>query len=547
MAGLVVLLALGATSWVMAGGWAARREASPTSYSPPAHLARFDPVRLTATARQLRLVVNDDERVHHALTLAAHHHAPFLAPAATGRRDAPTLVLVPRTRPYGLDNVVAHVPSAFTRTGSGAVVLRYPLLVAPGATLVIDSRTVPVLLLLSDKGRYATITAVLAKLDLRGHPGRPLMVSSFDPASGGPDTTESDGRAYVQSRGGTMTVRATGLSYLGFAVGRSSGVGWLGEGSSPPAGGAAWSTFRHNYVGASVFAGRGLVVTRSSFTDNDVYGLDVHEGTAGSVVADSLAARNGRHGFVISRGCRGNLLRDDESYDNGAAGFVIDDGHVAQDGNPRHAVAVPSDENRLLKVSSHDNGSVGVSVEGGTANSLESSIIDNNRYGVWVKNAAASTLVTGDTVTRSLRTGVRLFPGTRATDLTRTTVSGAAIGVSADHAQTTVVTDVRVTDAEQTGIRFRGAAADDVLTGVTVSGLGPRAVDARGSALSPTQRTAIDDSGWKIRHSPTTPLRYMTRHTNLLAWVPIVVLPVLFWAPSRRRTRRSSVLPGVPA
>jgi hypothetical protein len=541
-AAALVLVGLAATAWALTAAPAPQR-ASATSYSPPRHVAHFDATTSPASPEQLRLVVNDDERVHHALTLVAHHHAPFLATAATGRHDALTLVLVPRPHPYQLDNLVRRMPTAFGHAAAGAVVLRYPLLVAPGATLVIDSRTVPSLLLRSDRTGYAPITAVSATLDLRGHPGRPLHVASVDLTKGGPDTAESDGRAYLQDRGGTMTLRATKLSYLGYAVGRSSGVAWLGDGDRPATGGASWSTFSHNHFGAAGYAAQGLVVSHSAFLDNDLYGFDPHDGTTHSVIVDSVAAHNGRHGFILSRGCHDNLLRDDEAYDNGGAGFVIDDGHVELDGNPRHAVADPSDHNRLLDVSSHDNGLVGITVEGGIGNAVEGSHVDNNRYGLWVKNGATATVLTGDTVTRSLLAGIRLFPGTRATNLADSTVSGALIGIAADDSATAVMTDVRVVAAQLNALRFRGAHTTDVLTRVIASGDGPRAVDARHASLTATQQAAIDETGWRVRHVPVSVAHYLVRHANLLAWVPIVVLPLLFWIPARHRRRVAAARP----
>ena len=538
LAALTLLAAIAASSWVLAGHPVDATPLSPNSYSPPSHLARYDGAAVGISPSQLRSVVNDDQRVRHALTVAVHHRAPFLASPATGRHDPVTLVLTPRARPYTLETVMARVPSAFVRPGPGTVLLKYPLLLTPGSALVVDSKTVTTLQLSSDPGSYAAITAVSARLDLRGHPGHPLLVTSWDPHLRGPDLLESDGRAYVQNRGGTLTVRAAALSYLGFGIGRSSGVAWLGSGTTKARGGAAWSTFSHNHFGGYSFAAEGLVVTHSAFLDNTVYGFDPHDGTSHSVISDSVAARNGRHGFIFSRGCHDNVLRHDEAYDNGVAGFVIDDGRVASDGNPRHAVAVPSDRNRLVDVLAHDNGTVGVIVEGGTGNSVEHSTIDNNRYGIWVKNATSSTLLLGNTVRRSRLTGIRLFAGTRSTDISDNLIAGGAIGITADSATGTRLKGVRVTDAVRTGLRIAGPHDGLVLTAVSLSGIGRRAVDVHRANLPGPLLTGVETRGWQVTRATPTPLQYVSKHANLVAWVPIVVLPPLFWLPSRRRRPR---------
>lgn len=541
ISGAVIIIALGGILRAMSGQGDAASDMSATAYSPPLHTAHFDAATVEATPAELRLVVNDDQRNHHALVLAIHHSIPFLALAATGRHDLPTLVLVARGRPYRLDSLVSRYPEVFSRTSLGAVLVHFPILIAPGATLIVDAHTTPVVLLRSDASGYASVTALSSTLDLRGTATQKLRVTSYDPSTSGPDLTASDGRAYLQTRGGTLTLRATMADHLGFAIGRSSGVAWLGQGTTPASGGAAWSTFKNNHFGAYAFAARGLLITHSAFLDNEVYGFDPHDGTNDSVVTDSVAARNGRHGFIFSRGCRHNTLRNDEAYDNGVAGFVIDDGHVAADGNPRHAVAVPSEGNALIHISAHDNGIVGVSIEGGAENSLESSQVDNNKYGVWVKNAATGTRITAVTVTRSLASGVVLYNGTRATHLSAVRITGTAVGVVVDNASATVLTDVKVIDATTTGLRLRGPNTDDVISQVSISGAGRRAVDAGEIAIPETLSAGIDDSGWVTRHPRVSAAHYLIRHVNLLAWVPIFVLPLLFWLPARRR--RSSGTP----
>jgi hypothetical protein len=231
------------------------------------------------------------------------------------------------------------------------------------------------------------------------------------------------------------------------------------------------------------------------------------------------------------------VLRDDEAYDNGVAGFVIDDGRVADDGNPRHAHAVPSDANLLLRPRSHHNGVVGIVVEGGSRNDVEGMIVDDNRYGVWVKNAASGTRVAAGTITRSQAAGVSLFPGTTGTELSSIKVDDASIGVDLTSATSTTVDGVEVHDASSTALRMTGDHAADTFSGVRVDGEGRRSVEVKGAVEPVLTAAQLDDSGWVATHPPVSPLRYALHHGSLVAWLPIMVLPLLLWLPSRRRRR----------
>jgi hypothetical protein len=228
-------------------------------------------------------------------------------------------------------------------------------------------------------------------------------------------------------------------------------------------------------------------------------------------------------------------MRDDEAYGNGVAGFVIDDGHVGVDGNPRHSSAVTSDANVLRRVYAHDNGIVGISIEGGSGNRILDSRVENSRYGVWVKNRAVNTTVTGTSVARIEITGIRLYDGTRATSIANTTIEGATVGLADDFAASTSLHGLRVSDARLIGLRLRGDHRADELSAVTVGGVGPRAVQTPEAQLPAAMAAAIDDEAWFTTHPPTSMWNFAVHHANLLAWVPIMLLPALFWLPTRRR------------
>jgi hypothetical protein len=380
--------------------------------------APIDPVQAAERRR-------DRRRSDLALDGAAgHDHAYVVAPRVAG--GSPTLVLVQRPEPYDLADVASLAPTAFDRLEDGALVLRHSLALAPGTTLVVDSERVPALYLASGPGGYVDLLSVRSTLRFVGHPDRPLTVGSYDPTTGARDDRPEDGRAYVLARGGEMWAEHTTFQDLGFAAdsGTVSGVTWAGSGGAAPRGGAVDATFRRNHVGVYTAGARGLVFRRVAFLDNVLYGFDPHTDTDRTLVEDSVAAGNGRHGIIFSDACSHNVVRDTEVYRNGGSGFVVDDGSTD------HGLGRTSDGNTFERVSAHDNGAAGIVIEGGVGNEVRDSVVDNNEFGVWVRNQATGTVVAGNEVTASRWSAIRLDAGLGDTVVAGNDVAGARNGIA---------------------------------------------------------------------------------------------------------------------
>jgi hypothetical protein len=361
------------------------------------------------------------------------------------------------------------------------LLLKVPMVVAKEAVLVVDSGSVPALYLASGRSGYVTINATRSKLTFQGRPGRPVVVESYDPDAHGPDTNHADGRAYILTRSGELVMRNARMSWLGFhAFGNTSGVAWHGIARDPATGSATDTVFSHNYFGAYSADADKLLILRSSFLDNVVYGFDPHTSTDEAVVDRSVAARNGRHGFIFSEGCMRNVIRDSTSYLNGGDGFVIDDG------SPLHGQGRPSSHNTVINVSAHDNGGAGVAFEGGTGNTLQRSVVHNNTYGVFVRLHADQTRLIGNRISATKTSAITL---------------GSGVG-------TTFVTDNTIVGAQRA---FNDPAARAVQSGNIVSGV-------RSSPASPASPGA--DGG--------APMWLVAMHRVLVvAWASIVVVPLV--------------------
>ncbi len=480
------------------------------------------------------LFERDKAEEEHARTQVGDHRQPFLAAPRPGTLEGPMLVVPDRGSPWDLAEVAALVPSAFERRPDG-LLLRTTLLVTDDAELVVDSATVPRLLLASSPVGYATIRTAYATLRFRGHPGVPLAVGSYDPATGRPDDDRRDGRAYVLARGSEMDVEHATFSDLGFATnGHTSGVAWVGIGGRPATGGASDSTFRRGYFGAYSADAEGLVIARSAFLDNVIYGFDPHSATIDTLVTDSVAARNGRHGFIFSQSCDGNVVRDSEAYLNGGTGFMIDDGI------PPHGSGRNSDHNTLLRVSSHDNGDVGIVVEGGEGNRVEQAVVTNNEDGIWVRDGATGTALVGNRVVATRRAAVRLEAGLGETLVADTEIVGAAIGTYSEGGSSVLMEGNRTWGTTTAGLRLdgdQGRARFDDLQVLDSTG---RAVQARGTALPASALAAIDTGPGAPPWATWTLASAL--HTSILGlWSAILMVPIT--ARLLLRTRRRALSP----
>lgn len=466
------------------------------------------------------MALRDRAVERHALDQIGTRRTPFLTSPLPGTSDVRALVVPRRPSPYDLAEVARSVPSAFERLDDGALVLRHPLVVGQGAELVVDSATVPALLLASGPTAYVTIRAFRSTLRLLGRADTPLTVGSLDPATGQRDDDRHDGRAYLLARGSELDIRHTTLSDLGFpTIGETSGVAWTAATDRPATGGAHDSTFRRNYFGAYTAGAHGLVIARSAFLDNVVYGFDPHTATNDTLVTDSVAARNGRHGFIFSEDCDRNVVRDSEAYLNGGTGFMIDDGI------PAHGADRASDHNTLLRVSSHDNGDVGIVIEGGTGNTVEQSVVTNNEDGIWVRDRAAGTDLVGNRIVATQRTAVRLDERLGETLVADTEIVGARIGIHSQGGSPTLMRGNDTRGTTTAGLRLDGDQSRARLENLQVLVDVGRVVDVRGTGLPPAALAAIDTGPGAPFWATWTLVSAL--HASIVSlWSAILVLPI---------------------
>jgi parallel beta-helix repeat protein len=328
-----------------------------------------------------------------------------------------------------LADVHAAVPAAVRAHPGGIWEIDRLLVVTRGATLTIAAPAVRELRLLSVPGGFGTIVARGASLRLVGEHARPLVVRSWDVASGAPDTTMEDGRGSLSVRGrGRLDVSDVSFEDLGFFEGRVSGVAAtaarLPDGSDPPRGERPTGTVVHsrfvrNLFGAYTYEAYGMRWADNAFLHNTVYGFDPHDNSDGFVVEDNVAAHNGRHGIIFSRFCDDNVIRRNLVVANGFHGIVLDDGKAA-DG--------PSNRNEIVDNVVRANARVGIWIEGSSQNTVARNRVSRHRYGVLVQPGSSGNAVRDNTIVDSTDYGV-FVNGARATDITNNVIERAGTGV----------------------------------------------------------------------------------------------------------------------
>ena len=170
-----------------------------------------------------------------------------------------------------------------------------------------------------------------------------VHVTSIDPASGEPDPSSANGRAYVRMKNGRMDAINSTFSWLGNglffnltkkaqamdveAEGGTYGFSYRISsdqlGSEIATGWVEGSTFDRLHFGAYTYGASGMMWKDNLFTQNEVYGLDPHDDSNNAMVVGNRFLYNGKHGFIVSKRCNYNVIRNNTSAGNKGHGYML--------------------------------------------------------------------------------------------------------------------------------------------------------------------------------------------------------------------------------
>lgn len=190
-------------------------------------------------------------------------------------------------------------------------------------------------------------------------------------------------RPFILAEGGRMEIRNSRFRFLGRDWSGSYGVSWM-KGAT---GFATGSIFEHSFMGVFTYKAIDVRFDHNSFRDNTLYGLDCYTLSAGLLIENNVAERNGRHGIILSEHVTGGAVRNNISRNNGVNGLMLD---------------AASDSNVIQTNVVEGNRGDGIVVANSSKNQIIDNTIRNNRialniYGIQRdRNSSQGNIISGN-------------------------------------------------------------------------------------------------------------------------------------------------------
>jgi parallel beta-helix repeat protein len=210
----------------------------------------------------------------------------------------------------------------------GIATLRLPILVQPGASLIIDGKAIQELRLSTERGAYLANAGNLYIIQTK--------VTSWDEQNSKP-TSHQDKysfRPFISSyfRSNTYFAGSTFL-HLGYHETTAYGISLSSEPErhAPskindwPTGILVDNKFHGLYYGFYSFEARNVKIIRNKYTDCILYGIDPHDRSTGLIIAENITTGTKvKHGIIGSRGISESHIFGNVSYKNAGSGVMLD-------------------------------------------------------------------------------------------------------------------------------------------------------------------------------------------------------------------------------
>lgn len=497
--------------------------------------------------RESALVADQDRRLVQIRTVDAlvHGRSTVTTPYRLNTGTAYSLVLTARRAPYTIGDLLALAPRTFVRQPGGAYLLSENIFIRPGATLSLASPGALVLHLASDSKGFSSLVNDGGRLLVTGTERAPAQVTSWDRVRGHPDDVTRDGRAYLRSIGGQVTMAHVRMRDLGFWSGRTGGLALTGtDHPSTGAPGAPRTPVRRanrdaftlkpatgakavkgsararaaqtlpvpelstadpptslvsatlddvttdgNAFGVFLENARGAMIRRSSFSHSLVDGVVMHRFVTSSVVANTSAVDNGGDGIVLSRATTGVKLQQVTASDNARNGISISGVPLASGPSARATAVKSYGDNTVNDSTASGNARYGVEVIGGDTVRVANNDLVGNEVGIVVRDGARSVTVTGNDVENPSSQGIAVRDGVAGSTVSANTVRGGVTGISLRDARADIGHNT-LTGSQAHGITVVGNTSRTTVEGNTVRGA--------------TTGIYLEAAGGDIRHNVLT-------------------------------------------
>jgi parallel beta-helix repeat protein len=314
--------------------------------------------------------------------------------------------------------------SAITQTSPNSYRITKPFILEGNIRLDVTDRTVKRLELQSGRNFVTCLCLNRAQALIKN-----TLITSYDPAAGGPDNNSNDGRSFVRNYNGRLDVIGSTLSNLGNGAdlqfqsnqtnspftkleedGATYGASWrISAGSLGANIATGWvenSRFEHNYFGAYSFGTSGITWMSSRFDHNTIYGLDPHDDSNNALITRNTFDHNGKHGFIMSKRCDYNEITNNISFGNKLHGFMLHEnssynllsGNLAYS-NFDNYVIYNSNFNTIDHNQGYNPFRSQVRISNGSLNSfVRSNTFSGGRHGIFIYNNSANALVQNNTI-----------------------------------------------------------------------------------------------------------------------------------------------------
>jgi mannuronan 5-epimerase len=215
----------------------------------------------------------------------------------------------------------------FEDAGNGIYVARLPIVVQPGATLLVD-RAVKELRLSEERGAFLVNDGLMFLVHTR--------VTGWRETEGKPASFR-DAKAFrpfiISWGGATLYIARSTLTSLGYEASKSFGVS-ISQYSpnmdarlkrKRPTGWVINSEFNDLYYGFYCYEADDVVVLNNTYRQNIIYGIDPHDRSQRLIIAhNTVEGTLKKHGIIISRAVNDSWLLWNKVVHSGLSGMVID-------------------------------------------------------------------------------------------------------------------------------------------------------------------------------------------------------------------------------
>ena len=284
----------------------------------------------------------------------------------------------------------------------GVAILRLPVLIDAGATLVIDGQETDEVRLSTDKGAFIANAGKLIIVDAK--------ITSWEEKKDSPThfKSKTEFRPFISSYIRSKTYLANSkFFHLGFHAPTAYGISLSSEPErEDPTNAHDWPTgqiigneFHGLYYGFYSYEARAVKIIGNKYTHCVLYGIDPHDRSTDLVIARNVAIGTiERHGIIGSRGINNSFIFDNVTHSNHGSGIMLDrecSGNVVANNrvykNGQGIAIYESPSNIIAENVVVQNTKSGVRVRNSTnIDVFENRIVANGDYGVEISSKRLS-------------------------------------------------------------------------------------------------------------------------------------------------------------